>query len=147
MLAFIKKQTIASWLVCAGTILGLIAVIIFLVNSTTGYFAGQYMNAWIPLASFLAIIIASCAIIFAENVKRYIDIGIMLAVILLGLSLVMYIYSRIDVMANVWFIPVPNSDTEIASVNTALTGIIFYGISILTLITASFFNKFVKSRA
>lgn len=147
MLEFIKKQTIASWLVCAGAVLGLIGVIIFLVNSTSGYFAGQVVNAWIPLSSFIAVILAVCVIIFYEKIKSFADIGVMVAVILLGISVALFIYIRIDIFSNVWFIPIPNSEIEITSTNVALTGIIFYLISIISLITASFFKKLGKEKA
>ena len=141
---FIKNQTAVSCIVLTGAAVGLIASIIFLINATTGWFAGQSVNIWIPLCSFTAIILAVCAVLFFDKITLIADLCVMLAVILLGLSVTLFIVDRIDIFSEVWLIPIPNPDTQIAAVNAAAAGIIFYFISIIALITASFSKKFIK---
>lgn len=142
MINFIKRQTIGSWLVLAGALLALVSVIIFLVNATTGYFRSLPMVGWIPVCSFIAIVLAVLSIVFANKLKRFADIGVIVAVILLCLSLGLFIMDRVEIFGDVWFMSLvlPPSEAEIAAADGAITGIVFYAVSILVLVASSFFK-------
>ena len=45
MLAWVKKQSVSSWVAIGAAVLTLVAMIIYIANSTTGYMTGSKMDA------------------------------------------------------------------------------------------------------
>lgn len=148
----IKQRTLGFWiasgLAALGFIIGLAGVITYLVNSTTGHLANQGANPWISLLSFLALILAAGMIaagLFGKF-RKYADVALIIAVVFLGIAIALFILDREILFVKVWLNPDNDHPAEISASNVALAGIILYFISIVTMIAASFFNKFTKEK-
>lgn len=66
-MSFIKKQGVCGWIVVAAVILALVSMIMYIVNSNTGYMEGMGMNA-LPVV-FTVIFIIGAVIVLALSDK------------------------------------------------------------------------------
>lgn len=145
MTNWLKKQTIASWAVCASTVFGLIGTIIFLVTSTTGYLKGFDINHTPTICSFIALAIIVATFVFSEKLdSKIIDLALFVANVLLIASLMVFILDRVPLIADVHFIPVNYPPAEATALNISIVGFVFYALAIIALIISSFYKRLVK---
>lgn len=143
---FIKKQTVFGWITLAAAVLGLIAMIIYIVSGTTGYMAGQPVSALPIVFTIIAILGLGAMFAVADKLDRRI-VGAILFVIdvLLAVSLCLFITDRVQLFADVYFIPVNYPESEVASLNTSIAGMVFYIITLVGVIVTGFAKQLHKS--
>lgn len=145
MMDWIKKQGAAAWCVLAAAVLGLAAVIIYIVNSTTGFMAGTPVNGLIIALSFIAVIGLAAAVVFSEKLDgKIVDLILFAAAIMLIASLLLFIMARISIISDVYFNPVNFPQAEADTLNVSFAGIAFYVLSIAAIVAGTFFEKMTK---
>jgi hypothetical protein len=143
---FIKKFNVFGWVTVASAVAALIAMIIYIASGTTGFMAGQTLNAVPIVLTIIAIIAVIADVYFADKLdKRIVGAILIGVVVLLAVSLCLFIVAREQLFADIYFIPVNHPVTEDASLNASIAGIVFYLISIVCVIVAGFADKLVKS--
>ncbi len=133
----LKNKTWSAFVGLAGAIIALVALIIYIVNSTTGFYANSSFNAWPVVLTLVGIALVVVRIFLAEKIPQGIDKLItLLAVCALAGSFCLYIVSKLQVFADVYFIPVNYPPTEDAACSTAIAGIIIYVIATIASIVS-----------
>ena len=127
MLNWIKKQSIAAWIILGAAIFALIGLIIY---------------------SVLAIVLLAGIIAANGKVPQWvISAAMVVVVVFLALSIGDFIYNRTDVAGNQWFIPDLDTPEQGACLNQAITGVVFYFLSVVAVIVAAVMGKFSKENA
>lgn len=145
---WIKKQSIAAWLVLGAAVFALIALIIYSVNSTTGVMQSVELDVEPIIYSVLAIVLLAGIIAANGKVPQWvISAAMVVIVVFLSLSIGDFIYNRTDVAGNQWFIPDLDTPEQGACLSQAIVGVVFYVLSIITLIVAAIMGKFDKQKA
>ena len=148
MLNWIKKQSVAAWIILGAAMLTVVAMAIYINNSTTGVMQTTPMNA-LPIV-FSVISILLLAGIFASEGKVshwIVTLAMLVVVVFLAVSLCVLIDARKDVAGNQWFIPGLATDDQAACLSGAITCAVFYVLSIVAVIAASVIGKFDKKAA
>ena len=143
---FIKKQTVFGWVTLAATVLGLIAMIIYIVSGTTGSMAGQPVSA-LPIG-FTIISVLGLGALFAvadKLDKRIVGALLFVIDVLLAVALCLFIVDRVQLFADVYFIPVNYPPSEVAALNTSIVGMVFYIIAIVAVVVTGFAKQLHKS--
>ncbi|HEY8423220.1 MAG TPA: sodium:proton antiporter [Clostridia bacterium] len=142
---WIKKQTLASWAVCIGAVLGLVGVIFYIATSTAGYLKGYPMNAAPIVCTFIAVAIAAALLIFADKLDgRLKDLAVLAINVLLIASLMVFILERVALIADVYFIPVNYPAAEETALNISMAGFAFYALAIIANIVSAFNRRFIN---
>ena len=128
------KTHVSELAAAAATLIGLM---VYLVNSTTGYMAGQGLSALVIALSVVAIV-ALAARAFAGNRLPAVLIG---AEVLLLVSFAQFVLERVRLAADIYFIPVNYPASEQTSLNVALIGVACYLVAILLLVVKAFTAK------
>ena len=104
---------------------------VYLVNSTTGYMAGQGLSALVIALSVVAIV-ALAARAFAGNRLPAVlnDVLLIGAEVLLLVSFAQFVLERVRLAADIYFIPVNYPASEQTSLNVALIGVACYLVAI-----------------
>lgn len=138
----IKQQNVFGWITLASALIALIAMIIYIVSSTTGFLAGSVVNSTPIILTVFAIAILVASALLSDKIDGRIT-GAMLfvAVVLNAVSVCVFVVSRIQIIADVWFIPVNYPETEGTALSISLAGIVFYLISIAAMCVAGFAKK------
>lgn len=148
MLNWIKKQSIAAWIILGAAIFALIGLIIYSVNSTTGVMKGVTLDVEPIIYSVLAIVLLAGIIAANGKVPQWvISAAMVVIVVFLALSIGDFIYNRTDVAGNQWFIPDLDTPEQGACLNQAITGVVFYFLSVVAVVVAAFIGKFSKENA
>lgn len=104
---FIKKQTVFGWVTLGAAVLGLVAMIVYIVSGTTGYMDGQPLAALPIVFTVISILGLGALFAVADKLDRRIVGGILFVIdILLAVSLCLFIADRVQLFADVYFIPV-----------------------------------------
>ena len=147
MLDWIKKQSIASWVLVGAAVLALIAMIIYIVNSTTGILAGTQMSALPIVFTIIAILLMAGIVATAGKLNHWIvTVAMIVAVVFLSVSFCTLIGARTDIAGDQWFIPGMDTPEKGACLNGSIVGVVFYGISMLAVIVSAFMGNFTKDR-
>ena len=138
----IKQQNVFGWITLASALIALIAMIIYIASSTTGFLAGSVVNSTPIILTVFAIAILVASALLSDKIDGRIT-GAMLfvAVVLNAVSVCVFVVSRIQIIADVWFIPVNYPETEGTALGISLAGIVFYLISIAATCVAGFAKK------
>lgn len=142
----IKKINLFGWLSVAAALLALIGMIIYVVSGTTGYMAGQPVDALPIVFTIITIIVLLAAVALGGKLDGRIT-GIMVFVVgvLTAVSLCVFVVARIELFADVYFIPVNYPESEGAALNTSIVGLVFYVLSIVCMIVAGFGEKLANN--
>lgn len=96
MSVFFKKQTVASYSLLASFVLGLIGFIIYLVNSTTGFLAGQPVDALLIALTIVALLLIVLEFTLHDKLEMFNGVSMMLYWLLsVFSSLCLAVYSSI----------------------------------------------------
>ncbi len=148
MLNWIKKQSIAAWIILGAAVLALIALIIYSVNSTTGVMQNVKLDVEPIIYSVLAIVLLAGIIAANGKVPQWvISAAMVVVVVFLSLSIGDFIYNRTDVAGNQWFIPGLATSEQGACLSQAIVGVVFYVLSVIAVIAASVIGKFDREKA
>lgn len=92
MLEWIKKQGVATWVLLAGAILTVVSMILYIVNSTTGYFAGSDVNALPIVFSVIAVLLICAIIAFSGKINHAVfDVLLVVIAVLLAVCIAQFI--------------------------------------------------------
>lgn len=148
MLNWIKKQSIAAWIILGAAIFALIGLIIYSVNSTTGVMQSVTLDVEPIIYSVLAIVLLAGIIAANGKVPQWvISAAMVVVVVFLALSIGDFIYNRTDVAGNQWFIPGLATAQQGACLSQAIVGVVFYVLSVIAVIAASVIGKFDREKA
>lgn len=126
---FIKKQNAFGWVLLGGAVLSLIAMIIYAVNSTTGYLAGQDVNAWPIALPIIAMLGAVALWLFSDKLDTRITAALTFALaLLMAFSIVTLVAARIDLFGDM-LNPVNHPASEGKAVNVAIAAIVFNALA------------------
>ncbi len=145
---FIKKQTVTSWILCGAIVTGIIAFIIFLVNSTTGYYQGTTIDPLTLTFSILylvgAIALFACKDLIQKCGKwaSWIETAAYIVLALfISLAIVFLISSRTELTGDVYFIPGMSTDAKESTLNLSFVCLAFYIVSFICLAVCGFRNN------
>lgn len=126
----------------------LIGLVIYLVNSTTGYMAGQGLNALVIVPSVAAMVALSVRVFASDRLPEVLDDVLLIgAEALLLVSFAQFVLERVRLAADIYFIPVNYPASEQTSLNVALIGVACYLVAILLLVVKAFTTKDVRHAA
>lgn len=128
------KTHVSELAAAAATLIGLM---VYLVNSTTGYMAGQGLSALVIALSVVAIVaLAGNRLPAVLN-----DVLLIGAEVLLLVSFAQFVLERVRLAADIYFIPVNYPASEQTSLHVALIGVACYLVAILLLVVKAFTAK------
>ncbi len=143
-MSFIKKQGVCGWIVVAAVILALVSMIMYIVNSNTGYMEGMGMNA-LPVV-FTVIFIIGAVIVLALSDKMNESLSglllFVLALLVAGSALV-FIVERVDVIGDM-LNPVNHPDAQVKAVREAIAGISIYLVAFVAMVIATIGGRLAK---
>lgn len=126
----------------------LIGLVIYLVNSTTGYMAGQGLNALVIVPSVAAMVALSVRVFAGDRLPEVLDDVLLIgSEALLLVSFAQFVLERVRLAADIYFIPVNYPASEQTSLNVALIGVACYLVAILLLVVKAFTTKDVRHAA
>ncbi len=141
----IKKQNVFGWIAFGAAVMALVAMIVYIVSGTTGYMAGQKLDALPIVFTVISFVGLPVILVFSDKLDRRITGALLFVItILLAISLCLFIMARLDLFADIYFIPVNYPDSEVTSLNATIVGIVFYLISIVAVIVTGFAEKLYK---
>lgn len=146
---FIKKQSVWSWVFIGSLVFALIGFIIYLATSNAGFLAGRVIpSATLTIATTCVALVVGIAYWVVKNFIKLPslveDIVLIVVGVLLSISIMGFILGRVDVAADVWFIPVNYPQSEADTLNNAIIGIAFYFVSLVGVIVSCFGGKLNK---
>ena len=117
------------------TVTALAALVIYLLTSLTGFMAGKAMNIWPVVLTVAAIVL----LFAADKMKK--PSALKDIVIVLTGCISFFAMARVDLAADVWFIPVNRPETEDVALYCSLAGVALYLISFVTVTVKAFSHK------
>ncbi len=121
------------------TVTALAALVIYLLTSLTGFMAGKAMNIWPVVLTVAAIVLLFAADKMKPSALK--DIVIVLTGFALIGCISFFAMARVDLAADVWFIPVNRPATEDVALYCSLAGVALYLISFVTVTVKAFSCK------
>ncbi len=139
------KTHVSELAAVAATLIGLV---IYLINSTTGYMAGQGLNALVIVLSVVAIVALAVRMLAGSRLSAVLnDVLLIGSEVLLLVSFAQFVLERVRLAADIYFIPVNYPASEQTSLNVALIGVACYLVAIVLLVVKAFTAKNVQSAA
>lgn len=150
MSVFFKKQTVASYSLLASFVLGLVGFIIYLVNSTTGFLAGQPVDALLIALTIVALLLIVLEFTLHDKLEMFngvINDVILIAIgVLFAVSCCLFINDRVSLAADVYFIPVNYPAAEESALNVGIVGVVFYALAMIASSIAAFVPMFYSKK-
>lgn len=150
MSVFFKKQTVASYSLLASFVLGLVGFIIYLVNSTTGFLAGQPVDALLIALTIVALLLIVLEFTLHDKLEMFngvINDVILVAIgVLFAVSCCLFINGRVSLAADVYFIPVNYPAAEQSALNVGIVGVVFYALAMIASAVAAFVPMFYSKK-
>lgn len=128
-----------TYTIFAAAIAALVGMIIYIITSVTGYLAASAMNPWPVLCTVLSLLMLA-AVVFMENKMTPVikDALLILASVMLLVSLYFFVLGRVQLAADVYFIPVNYPASEASALHISIAGVVFYLIADIAMIVAGF---------
>lgn len=144
--SILSKQTKSGWALLGGAVAALIGFIIFIVTSTSGFMAGRAVNALPIVFSIFAVLGAIALFLFSDKLPSWAVSAILVAVsLLLTVCLCLFIWERVDLAADVYFIPVNYPEAEETALNISIVGCVFYILAIAATAFSGFCERLTKA--
>ena len=145
---FLKQQNVFGWLALASAVLSLVAMIFYIVTGATGFLAGNVVNPAPIILTILGIAALVAAALLSEKLDKRIIGGILFAaVILLAISLCVFVTERVQLFADVYFIPVNYPAAEGSALTVSIVGMVFYIVSLVGTVVAGFAEQLNREEA
>lgn len=145
MANWIKNQKAPTWVTLFAAVMALVGLIIYIVNSTTGYLGSTQMDVLPVVLTILAILLLAALIAVAGKTNHWVSYIILLAaIVLLAVSVSVFISTRTDVAGDQWYIPGMDTPEKGACLNGSIVGVVFYGLSMLSVVAAAFMGNYTK---
>lgn len=133
------KSNISELIALVGAVIGLA---VYILTSTTGYMAGQGVNAMTIALSVIAIVVLIVKIALGGHVANVVNDVLLVgseALLIVGFSL--FALARVRLAADIYFIPVNYPASEQTALNISIIGVVCYLIAIIALIVKAFAAK------
>ncbi len=141
---FIKKQGVMGWIVVAAVILALVSMIVYIVNSTTGYMDGNAMNAAPVILTIVFIVGAVILLAVSDRLDERVSGAILFVLsLLVAASALVFIVERVAVISDM-LNPVNHPDAQVKTVQAAIAGISLYLVSFLAMVVATIGGRLAK---
>lgn len=138
----IKKQNVFGWITIAAAVFALIGMIIYIVTSTTGFMAGEEINGLLIVFTLVAVLALLVAALMSDRLDDRVVGGILfVSVVLLAVGFCLFINARVQLFADVYFIPVNYPEGEGTALNISIVGYVFYVLALVGTIVAGFAEK------
>lgn len=119
-----------------------IGLVVYIVNSTTGYMAGQKVNVTLIALSVAAVIMLAVRIVARNRLRAVLaDVLLIVPEVTLLVSFAQFVLARVRLAADIYFIPVNYPASEQASLNVALIGVGCYLVAVIALVVEAFTAK------
>lgn len=133
--SFIKKNGI----LLAAAILALAGMTIYIITSVTGYLASAAMNPLPIVCTVVAVGMLGAVMFTNRNMVLVLrDALVMASSVLLLVSFYYLILARVQLAADVYFIPVNYPASEAAALHVSIVGAVFYLAADLAVIVMAF---------
>lgn len=141
---FVKKQNVFGWILCVAAVLSLVSMILYIVNSTSGYMKGIDVNATPIVLPILAILGSAALWLFSDKLDdRLTGLATFALAILLAVSAVIFAIERVDVIGDM-LNPVNHPVAQEKAVSGAIVGIVFYIVTFLIYTVTTFAGRLTK---
>ena len=141
---FIKKQGVMGWIVVAAVILALVSMIVYIVNSMTGYMDGNAMNAAPVILTIVFIVGAVILLAVSDRLDERVSGAILFVLsLLVAASALVFIVERVAVISDM-LNPVNHPDAQVKTVQAAIAGISLYLVSFLAMVVATIGGRLAK---
>ena len=136
---FKDKLTLRNLFLCLSVVMAVVAFIITMIVSTTGYFAGGVPSSAVVIFSLLFVAGSVAFIFFDDKIGKWETLYLIVLGIFIILALVLFILDKEEVVGEM-MIPVNHPLKQVAAASTVITGVVFYALSMISFIVASFFD-------
>lgn len=139
------KKNLSGYALAVSAVFSLIGLIFYIVTSVSGYLANTSVNPLPILCSILAIVISCGGFLLGGKLQDWVNTVLLVAAtVLVVVSFIVFVNARVDVIADVFFIPVNYPAAEGVTANSSIAGAVFYVLSIIALTVSGFASDRVK---
>jgi len=141
-----KKVNAFGYILCASAALALVGMVIYIINSLTGYLAGNApLN---PAIILLPLVVAACAVFLFLKPDTFNDtitgIVTFALAVLMAVATVLFVTERVDVIGDM-LNPVNHPETQVTAVTWAIAGIVIYFLSFLAAAVTTLTDRLAKN--
>lgn len=134
-----KQQGKFPALILTSAVASAIGLVVYFVNTTTGYMAGRGLNMAVIAATLVAVIALAADAVLMDKLSDMVIDGIMVgAAILQIVGFLLFVLDRVSIVADVYFLPVNYPASEEVALNMAIVGFVLYILSIVLTAVAAF---------
>jgi hypothetical protein len=140
-----KKTNAFGKILCVSGLLALAGLIVYLINTLTGYMSSLH-TAIAPLVVILPAVAILCAVFLTMKptaLKGLTGIATFVLAVLMGVATVFFVKERVDVIGDM-LNPVNHPDTQKTAVILSIVGIALYFLSFLGLVITTGSDKLAK---
>lgn len=120
-------------------------MIVYIITSVTGYLAASAVNPWPIVCTVLSVLLLAASALANQKLNAVItDILVIASSVLLLVSFYFFVLSRVQLAADVYFIPVNYPASEASALHISIVGVVLYLIADIAVITAAFVGKPVR---
>ena len=141
---FFKTRSAYSWILLLGLVLSVVGLVIYILNSTTGYLAGQDAGVTVIVLSVISLLSMLVLFFMGDKVKKFRDTLFIVSGVFIVVSICLFAHARVSVAADVWFIPVNYPPAEGTTLTVAIVGIVFYVLSLICVLISAFGSNLSK---
>lgn len=138
---WIKKNgvTVAAVLMAAA------GMVIYMVTSMNGYLASSAVNPWPVVCTVAAVVMLVVSAGMGSKMTAVMgDILVMAASVLLLVSFYYFVLARVQLAADVYFIPVNYPASEATALHISIAGVTLYLLADIAVIVKAFSKKTVQ---
>lgn len=136
------KITGANIVTLIAALTALVGMIIYIVTSVTGYLAVSAVNPWpIICTAACMVLLLAAAFMGGKLTSVMTDLMIAAGFIMLLVSFCFFVMGRVNLAADVYFIPVNYPEAEATALHISIVGAVFYLLSLIMLIVEGFRKK------
>lgn len=138
----LKQQGKSPALLLASAVVSAAGLIVYLVNTLTGYMAGRGLNAIVVAATAVAIIALVADAVSMDKLNDMAIDGIMVgAAVLQIVGFLFFVLDRVSIVADVYFLPVNYPAAEETALNMSIVGFVLYILAIILTAVAAFSTR------
>lgn len=134
-----RKLTKKTCAIFAAALTACIGTAIYMITSVTGYLAASAMNPWPVLCTAAFLLMMGAAVFMEERLTPVVkDVLLTASSVMLLLSFYFFVLGRVQLAADVYFIPVNYPASEAFALHLSIAGAAFYLIADIAMIAAGF---------
>lgn len=135
----LKQQGKSPALLLASAVVSATGLIVYLVNTLTGYMAGRGLNVTVVAATAVAIIALVADAVAMDKLNDIAIDGIMVGAAALQIvGFLLFVLDRVSIVADVYFLPVNYPAAEETAMNISIVGFVLYILAIILAAVAAF---------